>query len=314
MNLTANDFHKISDKNNFLYRLELAINHEQQHQELLLTDLKHIFFESPLQPTYIENNGSLKPGVSDSPSGKPVFYDFPESLFEIGYSGSEFCYDNELGRHKVFLNSFSLMNRPVSCGEYMEFIETGGYRQFQWWLSDGWAAVQNGQWEKPLYWEKIGQKWYEFTLYGFREIDENSPIFHVSFFEADAFARFKGMRLPTEFEWEYAAANHQSEIQTGHFQDNRIYHPTAENAASENCANFFGNIWEWTQSSYLPYPHYKAPPGAIGEYNGKFMNDQRVLRGGSCVTPRDHIRLSYRNFFESFQRWQFSGFRLARDI
>lgn len=303
---------RISDVDDFLFRLELAINHEQQHQELFLTDLKHIFFESPLQPVYMAAEDALSQAGQNS--GPAKFTDHEGCLTEIGHDGNGFAYDNEGGRHKVYLNPFSLMNRMVTNGEFLEFVEDGGYGDFRWWLSDAWACANREEWEQPIYWTKQEGKWYEFTLHGLKELNLNAPVCHVSFYEADAYARYKGMRLPTEFEWEYVAGEKLHEIESGHFMDNEYYHPVAEKISPEVPSQFFGNVWEWTQSQYLPYPHFKALPGAAGEYNGKFMSDQRVLRGGSCGTPQDHIRASYRNFFEGFQRWQFSGFRLAQDL
>ena len=311
ISLLSGEEHRISDIKDFLFRLELALNHEQQHQELFLTDLKHIFFESPLQPVYKEVSDHFSKGRKKAPA---AFIDYEERLVEIGHEGEGFAYDNEGGRHKVYLNSFSLMNRPVTNGEYLEFVEEGGYGDFRWWLSDAWAWLNREKVTQPLYWIKQEGKWYEFTLHGMKELNLDAPVCHISFFEADAYARFKGVRLPTEFEWEHAALEKVHEIHEGHFVDHEYYHPIVEKAQPLGTFHFFGNVWEWTQSQYLPYPHFKTPPGAVSEYNGKFMNDQRVLRGGSCATSQNHIRVSYRNFFEGFQRWQFSGFRLAKDI
>lgn len=302
---------KIEDMSDFLFRLEIAINHEQQHQELFFSDLKHIFFESPLQPAYLEEGEGLTSGAT---AGQNGFIEYEPALVFVGHEGEDFSYDNERGRHKVYLNPFALSRRPVSYGEYIEFVEAGGYTDFRWWLSDAWAVVQKENWEKPLYWEKRGGEWFEFTLYGWQKIDPEAALCHVSFFEADAYASFRGARLPTEFEWEHAAASRLDEVGAGRFMDDAIYHSGSSLEPQEGAGSFFGNTWEWTQSSYLPYPHFQTPPGALAEYNGKFMNSQRVLRGGSCVTPRDHIRVTYRNFFEPYQRWQFAGFRLAKDM
>jgi len=325
------NFTGVRNRQEFLDRLELAINHEQQHQELFFTDLKHIFYSSPMQPVYLETDRSWFDSKKGSSGEAARFVEFDEILTEVGFKGEGFCYDNELGRHKVYLNPFAIAERPVLNQEYLEFVEAGGYRDHRWWLSDAWATLQGEGWEHPLYWEKEGNRWFEFTLHGKIPLNPLQPVVHLSFFEADAFARFKGCRLPTEFEWEYVAdqtigTKNDSGVDSpeispkktvsyeGHFMDAGFYHPVTLDPVPAGCGNFWGNVWEWTMSSYLPYPGFKTPEGAVAEYNGKFMNAQRVLRGGSCVTPSDHIRLSYRNFFEPFQRWQFSGFRLARDL
>ncbi len=315
--LMTNRQAKISNIEDFLMRLEIAINHEQQHQELFFTDLKHIFFESPLQPAY--QSETPPQGENESKTPALNYAEYGGTIAEIGCKHDQdnvFSYDNERGRHQVYLNPFGISNRPVTNGEYIEFLESGGYADFQWWLSDAWAVVQKENWTQPLYWEHRDGEWHEFTLYGWKKIDHQAPVCHVSYFEANAFASYSGARLPSEFEWEYVASNCLDEISQGHFMNNQYYHPVANalSAEAKEPSCFFGNTWEWTNSSYLPYPHFQTPPGALAEYNGKFMNSQRVLRGGSCVTPRDHIRLTYRNFFEPYQRWQFAGFRLAKDI
>ena len=302
---------KIPDMDDFLMRLEIAINHEQQHQELFFTDLKHIFFSSPLQPTYTEMEDALSVETKNQTAN---FLEYDPVLVDIGHKGDSFSYDNEGGHHKVYLNPFSMMNRLVTNGEFIEFVESGGYSDFRWWLSDAWATVQQENWKHPIYWSKIDSIWYEFTLHGMKKINHAAPVCHISFFEADAYAKYKNARLPTEFEWEHVANNQLEEIESGHFLENNFIQPVVESTNAEKCTQFFGNVWELTQSSYLPYPNFITPPGALAEYNGKFMNDQRVLRGGSCATPGNHIRSTYRNFWQSNKRWQFSGFRLVKDL
>jgi ergothioneine biosynthesis protein EgtB len=284
----------------------LGLNHEQQHQELLITDIKHAFWTNPLRPAY----QSATPTASqENAQQKPQFY--AEGLYEIGTKGDSFYFDNEGSRHKVYLRPFRLATRLATCGEYLAFMEDGGYSRPELWLSDGWAAVQTHLWNAPLYWEKSGNQWFQFTCTGQRKIEESEPVCHVSFYEADAFARWAGARLPTEFEWEVAAAGLPVQ---GNLLENGKFHPEAAPAAqASGPVQFFGDVWEWTASAYLPYPGYKPAAGALGEYNGKFMSGQMVLRGGSCITPRSHIRATYRNFFQPEIRWQFSGIRLADD-
>jgi ergothioneine biosynthesis protein EgtB len=259
----------------------LGINHEQQHQELLLTDLKYILHQNPLFPAYKEDFAPEE--ITESQ--KPDFVVIEQGVYEIGFSGKGFCFDNELGRHKVFLHDFSIRNTLVTNAEYLEFMEDGGYRNFNLWHSEGWDWINQNRIEAPLYWHKIDGEWFNFTLSGLRKIKPEAPITHVSFYEASAFAEWKGMRLPTEFEWEVAS----------------------------DLFNW-GLRWEWTNSAYLPYPFFKKLPGAVGEYNGKFMVNQMVLRGASIATPTDHSRKTYRNFFHPHLRWQFTGIRLARSI
>jgi ergothioneine biosynthesis protein EgtB len=259
--------------------IELGTHHEQQHQELILTDLKHLFAQNPLAPVYSESGAH--PARVDARDAR--FVAFPGGLREIGHAGGGFAFDNEGPRHRVYLEPFALASRPVSNREYLAFVDAGGYRDPEPWLADGWATVQRQGWEAPLYWQRRGDAWWTFTLRGARELALDEPVTHVSFYEADAYARWAGARLPTEQEWEVAA--------TG----------------------AFGDVWEWTRSAYAPYPGYAPAAGALGEYNGKFMSNQMVLRGGSCATPADHLRASYRNFFYPDARWQFSGIRLARD-
>ena len=288
----------------------LGIHHEQQHQELLVTDIKHVFAQNPLHPVFHERKINI---VSAKPA--PLsFVEFDEAVVEIGHEGSEFSYDNEGPRHRALVLPFSLATRPITNGEYIAFIEDNGYARAEFWLSLGWATLNepaSGGWQAPLYWEKCDGAWWNFTLSGFRPVDEAEPVTHLSYFEADAFANWSKARLPTEFEWEHAAANLPM---NGNFVESERFHPQASNAASDRqLMQMFGDVWEWTRSSYSPYPGYRAAPGALGEYNGKFMCNQYVLRGGSCATSQTHIRRTYRNFFQPEKRWQFNGIRLARD-
>jgi len=286
--------------------LILGINHEQQHQELLVTDIKHVFAQNPLYPVFEEAP------PSESQKVEPQhFVDFGESTILIGHHGSGFSYDNEGPRHRALVGPFALSTRPVTNGEYLAFIEAGGYTRSQFWLSLGWTTLQEQRWEAPLYWVKRDKAWWNFTLSGFRPVNEAEPVTHLSYFEADAYANWDGARLPTEFEWEHAATGL---AQDGNFVDAQRFHPAPAPAeGGKKLQQMFGDVWEWTRSAYLPYPGFRAPPGALGEYNGKFMCNQMVLRGGSCATSRDHIRPTYRNFFQPEKRWQFTGLRLARD-
>lgn len=291
--------------------LEIGIHHEQQHQELILTDLKHCFFMNALRPDY---RPDCAPASFGAAAGETRFLSVPGGTYEIGHDPSRgFAYDNECPRHAVLLQDFAIASRPVTCGEYLAFIEDGGYQEFRHWLSDGWARIQAEGWRAPLYWEQVEGTWKIWTLTGARSIDPDEPVTHVSYYEALAFASWAGCRLATEQEWEIAADRLCPAIRAGNFLDQERYHPARASQAGEGLQQMFGDVWEWTGSAYLPYPGYRPLAGALGEYNGKFMIDQMVLRGGSCATPADHIRSSYRNFFQPYQRWQFSGFRLARD-
>jgi len=281
---------------------ELGLEHEQQHQELILTDLKHALASNPLRPIYREG-GSAAAGDA----APLAFRSFDEGLREIGCAPSGFAFDNEGPRHRVFVAAFALASRAITNAEYSEFISDEGYERPELWLSDGWDAVQRHGWRAPLYWEGSNGDVLEYTLTGHRALRAGEPVCHVSFYEADAFARWAGARLPTEAEWETAAAARAVE---GNFVESGRLHPAPAGRAP--LAQLFGDVWEWTQSAYAPYPGYRAPAGALGEYNGKFMCNQLVLRGGSCVSPRSHLRASYRNFFPPEARWQFSGIRLAR--
>lgn len=300
--------------------VEIGLHHEQQHQELILTDIKHVLSQNPLRPTYLR---AAKPPTaetqdSDHPSPQSNWVHFEEGLYSIGHGGSGFAYDNESPRHRTFLESFGLASRPVTSGEWLQFIEDGGYAQPGLWLSMGWSTVCHENWRAPLYWFEWEDQWWQFTLSGARPVDPHEPVCHVSYFEADAFARWAGYRLPTEAEWEVAATN---EPITGNFVDTlieagRAPHPVAPAASGSSARplqQLFGDVWEWTASPYTPYPGYRAPEGALGEYNGKFMCNQYVLRGGSCATHSTHLRTTYRNFFPPEARWQFTGLRLARD-
>ena len=291
--------------------LVLGIHHEQQHQELLITDIKHVFAQNPLYPVFRGGDAALR--RPDSGARRPYqFVDFEETTIAIGHNGDEFAYDNEGPRHQALVAAFSLASRPVTNGEYIEFIEDGGYTRTEFWLSLGWMTVNEQRWQAPLYWTKRDGVWWNFTLSGFRPVDESEPVTHVSYFEADAYANWAGGRLPTEFEWERAALDCPVE---GNFVEGETFHPRALSTPGHDMRlhQMFGDVWEWTRSAYSPYPGYRAAPGALGEYNGKFMCNQYVLRGGSCATSRSHIRRTYRNFFQPEKRWQFTGIRLARD-
>jgi len=284
--------------------LELGLHHEQQHQELILTDLKYTLACNPLRPAYHQRIAA-SPG---SPAGLR-WHDFAEGLHWIGHAGEGFAFDNESPRHRVFSEAFRLADRPATNAEFAAFIEDGGYDRPDLWLSDGWAAVQANTWSAPLYWERHGSTWWTQTLAGMQEVRPSEPVTHVSYYEADAYARWAAARLPTEAEWELAASE---VLVDGNFADSAYYHPkTAE--PGTGLKQIFGDVWEWTASAYLPYPGYRTADGALGEYNGKFMCNQMVLRGGSCATSMSHIRPTYRNFFPPEARWQFSGIRLARD-
>ncbi|HLY07627.1 MAG TPA: ergothioneine biosynthesis protein EgtB, partial [Rhizomicrobium sp.] len=284
--------------------IELGLHHEQQHQELLLTDILHAFAQNPLLPAYA-------PFRSGEERAAPAqaFVNFDGGIVETGHAGGEFCFDNETPRHEVLLAPFRLMNRLVTNGEWLAFIDDGGYRTPRHWLADGWTCARAEGWRAPPHWREQDGAWFMMTLNGLRPVDRETPVCHVSYYEADAFARWSGKRLPTEFEWEHAAA--QLPTSDGNFRDDGWLRPLP--AGRHPGFQLFGDVWEWTQSSYTPYPGYRSPKGAVGEYNGKFMINQIVLRGGSCVTSRGHIRASYRNFFYPHQRWQFSGLRLAED-
>ena len=302
--------------------LILGIHHEQQHQELLVTDIKHVLAQNPLYPVF-------RVAVAAAPSSQKFggvgaaatgFVDFEQTTADIGHDGDGFSYDNEGPRHQALVPAFSLATRLVTNGEYIAFIEENGYNRSEFWLSLGWMTVNEQRWNAPLYWIKRDGAWWNFTLSGLRPVVESEPVTHVSYFEADAYANWAGARLPTEFEWEHAALSCPIE---GNFVETELFHPVAAPGQAGNLSaqtgntpvlqQMFGDVWEWTRSAYSPYPGYRAAPGALGEYNGKFMCNQYVLRGGSCATSRTHIRRTYRNFFQPEKRWQFTGIRLARD-
>ncbi len=281
--------------------LTLGIQHEKQHQELLLTDIKYNFYCNPLYPAY--HNHPLSMTMPNNTTAKsPIelrFIPFTHSLEYYGHNGQDkhgndaFCYDNEMPIHQVYLNEFAFANRLITCKEYLEFIEDGGYQDFRHWFADAWDLIQKKQWQSPLYWRKQDNQWEIFTLAGFRPLNGNEPVCHLSYYEACAYAQWTGKRLPTEFEWEQAAkqeTNNSPIVQLTH------------------------QLWQWTASSYLPYPNFRPLPAALGEYNGKFMCDQMVLRGGSWFSPKDHLRITYRNFLQPEKRWQLSGLRLAESL
>jgi len=294
---------------------ELGLNHEQQHQELLVTDIKYILGNNPLFPAYLQHTETWKPKVDLS---KQEYIEISEGLYDIGFSGDGFHYDNEEGAHQVFLHNFRLLNRLITNGEYLEFMEAGGYDNYDLWLADGRDYVRQHAIKAPQYWHQIEGRWYQYTLHGLQALDEHAPVTHISHYEADAYARWKNKRLPTEQEWEVACKLAQYDqnlhkLYRANFVETEILQPQALQAAptQDTPAQMMGDVWEWTQSAYLPYPFYQREKGALGEYNGKFMSNQIVLRGGSCATPESHIRCTYRNFFQPDKRWQFTGIRLA---
>jgi ergothioneine biosynthesis protein EgtB len=283
--------------------IELGLQHEQQHQELLLTDIKHAFWCNPLQPAY-------RAPIAAATDGKAVplrFIDGREGIVEIGHRGEGFAFDNETPRHRTLLQPHALANRLVTNAEYLAFVREGGYREPGLWLSDGWATLQREGWQHPIYWQDDLAS--EFTLAGVRALDPHEPVCHLGYYEAEAFARWAGARLPTEAEWESAA---QGVDISGNLQDEQRFQPRVATGGA-GLQQLYGDVWEWTASPYISYPGFRPLPGSLGEYNGKFMCGQWVLRGGSCVTPRDHLRASYRNFFPPHARWQFSGLRLGQD-
>ena len=288
--------------------LILGLHHEQQHQELMLTDIKHVFWQNPLRPA-LRKRDTVK--VVKVPAIE--WLQFEEGIRWVGHEGSEFSFDNEGPRHRVFVPSFGLSSRLVTNAEFLAFIEDGGYRRSELWLSLGWNTVNERGWNSPLYWERRDGKWFNMTLAGMREVIPEEPVCHVSLFEADAYARWSGARLPTEEEWETASSGLPLK---GNFAESELFHvaPLVSSELTGKPAQMFGDVWEWTRSSYSPYPGYSTTAGALGEYNGKFMCNQYVLRGGSCATSQSHIRSTYRNFFPPDARWQFMGIRLAKDI
>jgi ergothioneine biosynthesis protein EgtB len=283
--------------------VEVGVNHEQQHQELILTDIKHALWTNPLHPGYL--NRPVEEPTGATPDLR--WRNFEAGLYEIGHAANGFAFDNEGPRHKVYLEDFRLASRLTTNGEFLEFMEDGGYQRPELWLSDGWDAVQANHWEAPLYWERGQSGWTNFTMGGVRDVRPAEPVCHVSFYEADAFARWAGARLPREAEWEIAARELPVE---GNLMESRRFQPLPARAGAQ-LTQMYGDVWEWTASPYAPYPGFRPAQGALGEYNGKFMCNQMVLRGGSCATPGSHLRASYRNFFAPQMRWQFMGIRLA---
>lgn len=283
----------------------LGLNHEQQHQELIITDLKHALSHNPTAPVW----GGHPTAPAEVSSADLDWIGFEGGLIRIGSNGERFCFDNETPRHRAVIENFQLASRPVSCCEFCDFIEDSGYSRPELWLADGWAWIGETGIDAPLYWQRRDGVWHLYTPAGLRRLEPQEPVCHISFHEAFAYAQWAGARLPTEAEWEHAAASCEPE---GHFADNGLWHPVPA-AGHAGLNQMFGDVWEWTASSYAPYPGFKTARGAVGEYNGKFMANQMVLRGGSCATAAGHIRPGYRNFFYPIDRWQFSGVRLARD-
>ena len=287
-----------------LSMIETGINHEQQHQELMLTDILALFAENPLRPAY----RGAQPEINGAGAPPGTWRSIPGGIYDLGHSGGGFAYDNEGPPHQLLLRDFRICSREVTNGEWIAFMEADGYRTPSLWLSDGWAFAQREGLEAPGYWERRGGAWHQMTLHGLRKVEESCPVTHVSYYEADAFARWAGHRLPTEFEWEIASRGQPGATPLD--LSDLLPRP----ASSEGMSSLFGSVWAWTQSAYLPYPGYRRATGALGEYNGKFMCNQMVLRGGSLATPDHHIRPTYRNFFYPHQRWQFMGLRLAGDV
>lgn len=286
--------------------VEVGLHHEQQHQELILTDLKHLFSFNPAYPAFRERD--REPSLY-SPS-ELRWHRFPEGLYTVGHQGDGFAFDNETPAHRTWLVSFELASRPITNKEYMAFMSDGGYQRPELWLSDAWSLLRQQGWQAPLYWQQCNGEWFTLTLSGLRPVREDEPVVHISYYEADAFARWAGARLPTEHEWEVAALYMPI---AGNFAESGWLHPMPAVHDDDSIHQMFGDVWEWTQSPYSSYPGYRPLAGELSEYNGKFMCNQMVLRGGSCATPLSHIRPTYRNFFAPQARWQFSGLRLARD-
>jgi ergothioneine biosynthesis protein EgtB len=306
-------------------RMELGLHHEQQHQELMLTDIKHLFAANPLWPAYrAEGSGWAPDGSrpyhtgSESILPSPSWISHEPAVFSMGQTGCQFHFDNEGPRHRVFVEPFELADQLVTNGQFLEFLEDGGYREPVWWLDLGWSTVQQEGWQSPLYWIERDGRWHQFTLNGLLPLDLQAPVCHLSYYEAEAFARWSHARLPTEAEWEMAVADQPV---AGNFVESGWLRPRATTRQETNCETradvprqMYGDVWEWTGSAYLPYPGHALPPGALGEYNAKFMCNQFVLRGGSCVSSQSHLRSTYRNYFPPHARWQFSGLRLARSL
>ena len=293
--------------------ISLGLNHEQQHQELMLTDLKYCFSFNPLYPIYHNPKFPKDYDPSQHNRSTPLsFIEFGGGIESFGHKGDGFAFDNEGPQHQFLLNDFAIANRLVTNEEFLAFVQDGGYQNPMLWLSDGWAWVQQQRISSPLYWQQEMEEQFEFRLSGYGKLHPQQPVTHISFYEADAYARWAGKRLPSEYEWEIAS---KKQPLAGHFADRKLFHPQAANPEFDGeLQQLFGDCWEWTQSTYSPYPGFKPAAGAVGEYNGKFMSNQLVLRGGSCATPAGHIRNTYRNFFYPQDRWQFTGIRLAQDV
>lgn len=294
----------IPDREHLADLVLLGLHHEQQHQELLLMDIKHVFSKNPLRPAYHDH---VPPTSEESPS---TFVPFAGGLVEVGHDGDEFHFDNEAPRHQTYLQPFQLADRLVTCGDWLQFMADDGYHDPSHWLSEGWATIVREGWEAPMYWEASATGWQVHTLHGLQPIDSAEPVVHISYYEADAYARWAGARLPTEAEWEHAT--HGMAI-AGNLASQGAYHPEPAEPPDGTVRQLFGDVWEWTSSSYAAYPGFQPAEGAVGEYNGKFMVNQYVLRGGCCATPGGHVRSTYRNFFPTHSRWMFSGLRLAKN-
>jgi len=289
--------------------ITIGLNHEQQHQELLITDVKHLLSLNPLEPVYKQRPQPF----ARNPIPPMEWIEHPGGMIDIGYDDDGFCFDNEQPRHRALLEPFALATRPVTNGEFLQFIEDDGYKRAELWLDMAWAHINDHKWTQPIYWRRDDRgEWYEFTMAGAQPLDMDAPLTCISLYEADAYARWAGANLPTEQQWEAIAAHHDV---AGNLLEARRFHPMRAGSVepSGNFHQLFGDVWEWTASQYRPYPGYTPPAGAIGEYNGKFMCNQFVLRGGSCATPASHLRATYRNFFPPESRWQFAGVRLAKD-
>lgn len=297
----------------FMKFFVIGMQHEQQHQELLITDIKYILGHNPLLPEYEKMVSGHIPDT-EYIIPESVYLDVEGGVYQVGYEGDEFAWDNEKPAHKVFVNDFKVQNRLVTNAEYMEFMYDGAYHNFRHWLSEGWALVETQKWEAPMYWHRMDGEWYLYTMHGPQRINPNEPVTHISFYEADAYASWAGKRLLTEQEWEVVTQKYKPDISNGNFAESGLYQPRAlavDNDYQHNCHQLMGDVWEWTYSGYFPYPGYRREEGALGEYNGKFMINQMIMRGGSCATPQDHIRTTYRNFFPADKKWQFTGIRLA---
>ena len=285
--------------------LEIGLHHEQQHQELLLMDIKNVFASNPLKPIYQKDRF-----LSESTQLQSSLLEIDGGLYEVGSFGDDFSYDNETPRHRVHLEDFAINTHPVTNQDFLQFIEDGGYKNFAFWHADAWEQMQGKNINNPMYWNKRENEWFQDTLFGEQKLNLSEPVSHINFFEASAYAAWSGKRLPTEFEWEIAAIK-ADDLSMGHFLEEEHLHPKPLTSSN---TRFLGGLWEWTASAYSPYPGYKRPPGALGEYNSKFMINQQVLRGGSFATSKDHIRTGYRNFFQPEKAWAFTGFRLVETL